>query len=291
MPSDPNAAPASEPTGQASATPAAAGTTATAPAATTGQGTSTAPTATGQAVPTAPAAVAPPEPLFFDPRDLDPVLMPAYKQMQGRFTKAMQEMSSDRDLLQQAKAFTADPVTGLQRLAAQHGFILTRAQAETQLQQAGGGGPPQWDPRSGEQPPDWDTVLSAAESRARERLMREFGPVIQNVQRLQSESVEQRLNSIDTNWKTYEPTMRDILKQHPSLSSDLQMLYDLALVRDGVYESRAVRAAQDKLRSSVDAARVGGRSTTTSQPAPKAINSFDDAVEEARRQLASGAKR
>ena len=289
---DPNAAPVSAPSGQVAAPPAAVGTSAATPTATpTGQGTSTAPTATGQAVPTAPAAAVPPEPSFFDPKDLDPALMPAYKQMQGRFTKAMQDISGKRDLLQQAETFMADPVTGLQNLAAQHGFTLTRAQAAAQLQQAGGGGPPQWDPRSGEQPPDWDTVLSAAESRARERLMREFGPVIQNVQRLQSESVEQRLNSIDTNWKTYEPTMRDILKQHPSLSGDIQTLYDLALVRDGVFESRAVRAAQDKMRASADAARVGGRSTTTSQPAPKAVSSFDDAVEEARRQLASGAKR
>lgn len=289
---EPTAAPAPAPSGPAAAPPATAGTSVAAPpSAPTGQGTPQGSPVPGQAEPQAPAAAAPPEPSFFDPKELDPALMPAYKQMQGRWTKAMQDIAGKRDLLQQAESFMADPVTGLQNLAAQHGFILTRAQAAQQLAQQGGGPPQQWDPRSGEQPPDWETVLSVAETRARERILKEFGPVIQNVQKLQSESVEQQLNAIDENWKLYEPKMREILKEAPQLSGNIKRLYNLALLEEGVIESRAVKAAQDRMRASADAARVGGRSTTTSQPAPKAINSFDDAVEEARRQLASGAKR
>lgn len=285
---EPTAAPAAEPAGQASATPVA-GTTAPAPVATQGQGQPQGSPAPGQAAPVAPAAAAPAEPTFFDPKDLNPDLLPAYRHMQGTFTRKMQEISGDRDLLQQARAFMADPVTGLQQLAAQHGFTLTRAQAQAVA--ADQGQPAGWDPRSGESPPDWETLLSVAESRSRERLMQEFGPVVQNVHRLQAQSVEQQLNSIDPEWKTYEPKMRDLLKETPSLGNNIQRLYNLALLEEGVFESRAVKIAQDRLRASASAARVGGTSTTTSQPAPKKVNSFDDAVEEARRQLASGSKR
>ncbi len=286
---EPTAAPAAEPTGQASATPVQ-GATATAPVATPGQGTPQGSPVPGQAAPSAPATAATQEPAFFDPKDLDPALIPAYRQMQGTFTRRMQEISGDRDLLQQAKTFMADPVTGLQQMAAQYGFRLTRAEAAAAVAQQGGA-PQQWDPRSGEAPPDWETLLTVAQNRARESLMQEFSPLIQNVHRLQSQSVEQQLTSIDPEWKTYEPKMRELLKETPTLGNNLQRLYNLALLEEGVYEGRALKTAQDRLRASASAARVGGPSTTTSQPAAKKVDSFQDAVEEARRQLASGATR
>lgn len=285
---EPTAAPAAEPIVQASATPAS-GITAPATVATQGQGQPQGSSTTGQAAPIAPAAAVPAEPTFFDPKDLDPSLLPAYRNMQGTFTRKMQEISGDKDLLQQARAFVADPVTGLQQLAAQHGFTLTRAQAQAVA--AGQGQPTGWDPRSGESPPDWETLLTVAQSRMRESLMQELSPLMQNVHRLQSQSVEQQLTAIDPEWKTYEPKMRELLKETPTLGNNLQRLYNLALLEEGVYEGRALKTAQQRLAASASAARVGGLSTTTSQPAAKKVNSFQDAVEEARRQLSSGATR
>ena len=288
MTSDPNAAPALEPTGQASAAPTAAGTTAPAPGATTGQGTVQGSPTAGQAASPAPAAAVS-EPSFFDPKDLDPALQPAYKQMQATFTRKMQELGNFRDKATAYDRFQTDKdfqIQVIQETAKAHGYSLTRAQAAAAADAQAG--PEDWDTNP---PASWKTVVDTVEKRTRESVLRELAPILGNVRDLQTKSVEQQLASIDPEWKTYEPTMRDILRQHPSLSGDIGTLYNMALVRDGVFEARAVKQAQDRLRSSADAARVGGRSTTTSQPAPKNIGNFDDAVEEARRQLASGAKK
>lgn len=284
---DQNTAPTAEPIGQAGAAPAAAGTTAPAPVATSGQGTVAAPTGTGQAATDAPAAE---EPTFFDPKTLDPALQPAYQQMRGAFTKKMQELGTFKEKVAAYDAFMADPVTNLQNLAGQYGFRLTRAEAQAALQQQGGA-PSEWDPRSGADPPNWETVLSIAEKRAEERLLQKLGPVVQNVQNLQKQSVEAQLDSIDPEWRQYEPAMRTLLKENPALGNNIKRLYNLALLEEGVYESRALQAAQRRMQDSASAARVAGKSTTTSQPAPIQVKSFDDAVKEAKRQLASGGNR
>jgi hypothetical protein len=263
---------------QAQAAPA--GTTANATEPADGQGT-----ADGSSASTGQAAAAPAAQMFdehFDPKTLPAELQPAYKQMHGVFTRKMQSFSQDRDLLDQAKSFMADPVAGMQRMAAQYGYQLTRREAQAALGQQQGGA---WDPASGEAPPDWNTLLSVAEQRAEQRLMQKFAPVIQNVQQMQASSIEKQLDDLDPQWRTYEDSMRSNLKDHPTLVKNVEALYRLSVPAE-VIESRATQAALARIQKTTQAAKVSGTSTARStSPAPRKIESFQDAVEAAKEQL------
>jgi hypothetical protein len=202
--------------------------------------------------------------------------------MHGAFTKRMQAISQDRDLLDQAKRFQSDPnyqVQVIQEVARSQGYQLTRAQAaEVAMQQ---NAPQQWDPRSGEAPPDWPTVLSAAKA----EILRELGPVIGNVQKLQAQNIESQLDGLDPQWRSYEDSMRDNLKAHPTLVNDVATLYRLSVPQD-VIEARATQAAVSRLQKTTHSARVSGTSSArATTPAPREVKTFADAVEAARDQL------
>ncbi len=277
---DQNTAPAPGTDGQAAA-PAAPATSATAPTATDGQGAAAGSSGEGQAASVAPA----PQPFEenFDPKTLSPELQAGYKQMHSAFTKRMQGISQDRDLLDQAKRFMADPITGMQQMAQQYGYRLTRAEAAAAV--AAQGQPPQWDPRSGEAPPDWDTVLSAAEARAEAKLMQKFGPIIENVQKLQAKNIESQLDELDPQWRAHEDAMRDNLKAHPTLVNDVSKLYRLSVPSE-VMEARATQAALSRLNKTTQSARVSGTSTARGTvAATREVKTFADAVEAAKEQL------
>lgn len=262
--------------GQAQAAPE--GTTATAPETTDGQGTANESSATGQAQ--APAAQMFDE--HFDPKTLPAELQSGYKQMQAAFTKRMQGISQDRELLDRARSFMADPVTSMQQMAAQYGYQLSKRDAQAMVNQQQGG---TWDPASGEPPPDWNTVLSVAEQRAEQRLMQKFGPVIQNVQQMQASNIEKQLDDLDPQWRTYEDSMRVNLKDHPTLVKNVEALYRLSVPAE-VIESRATQAALARLQKTTQAAKVSGTSTARStSAAPRKIESFQDAVEAAKEML------
>jgi hypothetical protein len=204
--------------------------------------------------------------------------------MHSAFTKRMQGISQDRDLLDQAKRFMADPITGMQQMAQQYGYRLTRAEAAAAV--AAGQGPPQWDPSSGQDPPDWNTLLTAAETRAEQRIMQKFGPIIENVQKLQATNIEKQLDELDPQWRTYEDAMRDTLRDHPTLVKDVNKLYRLSVPPE-VMESRATQAALARLHKNTQSARVSGTSTArATSPAPWEVKTFADAVEAAKEQLA-----
>lgn len=282
---NPATAPDAGTDGQAVATPT--GAPATAPATVPdGQGTAQVSSPAGQVAPATPAGgTAPQEPTFFDPKDLAPELLPAYRQMQGTFTKRMQELGAHKEKVAAYDAFMADPVTNLQNLARQYGMNITRAQAQAQLNAQGGQQTDgEWVPQS------WQEVITKTQEETRAAILRELAPLLGNVQQLQAQSIEQQLTAIDPEWKLFEPKMRELLKEEPGLSKNIKRLYNLALLEDGVYDARAMKAAQERLKASAGAARMATASTTTSQPAPKKVGNFDDAVEEARRKVASGAK-
>ena len=205
--------------GEGTTAAAPEGTTQAAPVADQGQATA----AEGSSAQDGQAAVpaAPPAQPFdenFDPKTLPPELQAGYKQMHGAFTKRMQAISQDRDLLDQAKRFQSDPnyqVQVIQEVARSQGYQLTRAQAAAVAAEQAT--PAHWDPRSGEAPPDWPTVLSAAKA----EILRELGPVIGNVQKLQAQNIESQLDGLDPQWRSYEDTMRDNLKAHPTLVNDV----------------------------------------------------------------------
>lgn len=266
--------------GEGTTAAAPEGTTAQAPVADQGQAPAQGSSTEGQAAAAAPAAQ--PFEENFDPKTLSPELQGAYKNMHGAFTKRMQAMSQDRELLDQAKRFVADPITGMQQMARQYGYQLTRAEAAAAVAQQT---PPHWDPRSGEAPPDWDTVLSAAEQRAEQRLMQRFGPVIENVQKLQAKNIEGQLDSLDPQWRVHEDAMRDNLKAHPTLVNDVATLYRLSVPQE-VVEARATQAALNRMQKTTQSARVSGTSSARSaSPVPRDVKTFADAVEAAREQL------
>ncbi len=268
--------------GEGTTVAAPEGTTQAAPTTTEGQATAAeGSSGEGQAAVVAPA----PQPFEenFDPKTLPPELQGGYKQMHAAFTKRMQGISQDRDLLDQAKRFMADPITGMQQMAQQYGYRLTRAEAAAAV--AAQGAPPQWDPRSGESPPDWDTVLSAAEARAEAKLMQRFGPVIENVQKMQSQNIEKQLDELDPQWRSYEDTMKTNMQQHPTLVKDVRLLYRMS-VPEEVIEARATQAALSRLNKTTQSARVSGTSTARGTvAATREVKTFADAVEAAKEQL------
>lgn len=269
--------PAQAAEGQAATAPV--GTTAAAPETTVGQAHGEGSTATGQA--TAPEA----DHSFFDPKAVPPELLPAYKQMQGSYTKKMQAVA-ERAKLEAQKiaaydAFSKDPVTALQNMAKQYGFSMTRAEAQAQVakQEAA---EQDWTPQT------WDEVLERAEQRAEQRLMQKLAPVLQTVQQQQAQGIEKQLDDADPTWRDHEDEMRANLERYPHLATKLDKLLELSMPRE-VLEGRAMQAALKKLEAKTRSASVGGKSTTRSAaPATNKIMSFDESVQAAREALAKG---
>lgn len=255
----------------------------------------------GQAQPpTSPAGTrtthdGPDEP-FFDPASLPPELEPAYKRLQGAFTRKMQELSKQRQEVAQKvqayDAFSADPVGNLQKMAAQYGLKISRAEAAAQIAnqqqqpQAQGSQGGEWQPQT------WEEVEQRAAQRARSELMKELQPIIGNVQQMRAQTIERQLDDIDPEWRVHEDSMRGNLQKHPTLVDDPVMLYRLSIPAD-VQERRATQAAIARIEGKTRSGRVSGTtgSTVKSAEATKPAATFDEAVAQARRMLAEQGRR
>ncbi|MHA2064360.1 MAG: hypothetical protein ACXABY_08265 [Candidatus Thorarchaeota archaeon] len=238
--------------------------------------------AEGQPEGTTQAAPEGTEQTFFDPNQVPDELQPAYKSMQGAFSKKMEALSANRQKVEAYDAFTADPVGQLQRLASQYGLTVSRAEAAQQLQQQGQQQQQNWEPQS------WDEVLNRAEDQAYNRIKQDLGPVFQEMQSIKKQGIEQQLNDIDPTWRQYEEEMMGNLKTHPTLANDAGLLYKLSVPNE-VMESRATQKALTKLEAKGKAAQVSGSSTTTKQPKtglPDKPVSFDEAVKAAKAKMA-----
>lgn len=263
--------------GQPVGIPDATGTTPTAPATEAGQAAVQGSTPPEQATGTQA------EDSFFDPAQLPPELKSVYKQMQSAYTRKTQTLAQQRQKVEAYDAFMRDPVGSLQQVASQYGMQITRAQAAEAIQSQQGGvqQSDQWEPKT------WDDVFVRAEERAMEKVMQKLAPVLGNVHKLQANNIEAQLNSIDPNWKIYEDDMRATLTQHPSLVGDVEKLYRLS-VPEEVYSTRAVQAALKRIQSTTNQASMASRSSTSRTVATdKVPDSFSEAVELARKQLAS----
>ena len=218
------------------------------------------------------------EPTFFDPNQVPEELLPAYKSMQRAFSKKMETLSGHKQKVEAYDAFTQDPIGQMQRYAAQYGYRLTRAEAAQQLDQ---GDAQQWEPQS------WDDVLDRAKDLAKQELIKEFNPVLREVQAIKKNSIERELSEIDPMWRRYEDDMKVLMNKHPSLSSDASLLYKMAVPED-VLQSRATQRALAKLEAKGKSAQVSGVSTTNKQPPdkPEGKMTFDEAVQYAKRKLA-----
>lgn len=253
-------------------------------------GTSTSgPQATGEGQPSGQAqttvspgpAAATAEETFFDPTTLSPDLVPAYKQMQKAFTKKMQEFSEGKQKAAYYDQFRKDPIGEIQKMAAQMGYRLTRAEAAGAANAATGTGNAPWQPNT------WEEVISRAKQEAKQELMREIDPMIGEMKNLKRENTEKLLDDSCPDWRLYEEEMVSNLRAHPSLANDPVKLYRMSLPPE-VLESRATQAALRKMQGQVSANRMGGTSTTKQPPAaiPDGPITFNQAVEFARKKLA-----
>lgn len=218
---------------------------------------------------------------FFDPKTVPADLMPAYKQMQAAFTKKTQAIAQNRKKVEAYDAFAADPVGQMQSLARQYGYNMTRveAQAAVNAQQAETGD--EWQPKT------WDEVLSKAESRAREKLLAELGPVVNEVRAMKQQGIEKMLDESIPEWRQYEDEMAAALRDHPTLARYPEKLARL-VIPETVLEGRAMQKALRKLEAKGESARVSKGSQTSRAPEaglPKNPGSFQDAVAAAKRIL------
>jgi len=202
---------------------------------------------------------------FFDINELDPGLLPAYKQMQGAFSKKMGGFTEQQSKIDAFDAFQNDPQAEIRRMAQQYGIELGQPKAEENFD-----------------PQNWDDVMSMAKS----QIMEELSPLFKDVQATKKASIETKLDSDYPDWRTYETEMIGLLKTHPSLSQDTDMLYKMA-VPESIQMAKATKIALDKLKNKTDGATMSSGSTTARQlDKSKTVSSFSEAVQMAKQNLA-----
>lgn len=217
---------------------------------------------------------------FFDPETIKGTpLEGRYKEMQGAFTKRMQEakklLSTNQGKISAYDEFMQNPEQNLRNLAQQVGFTLVKGQPENQ-------GEP-WQPKT------WDDVISHVTEQVRNEFTQEMRPIVGEVQKLRQQSVEQYLDSNFDDWREYEDAMMDNLVQHPTLVNDPQMLYRMTVPSE-VIEQRMMKQAMQKLQARDETNQLPGpgtRTTTDSKDSGLSeVKTFQDAVRWAEQKLA-----
>jgi len=227
----------------------------------------------------APSPPQPTEPTFFDPATVPPELLPAYKQMQGAFTKKAQEIARERDKVNAFNAFLSNPYAPeMAQFLAQYGYVPANHQQQN----------PQ-PTQSGEyQPESWEALLQEAEARAERRVLERISPYLNQVQQQGAKAVESQLDKIDSNWREYENEMAALVREHPSLVKHPDKLYRLAVPPE-ILEAKAIQQALSKFQKQGQHAAVETRAgTPRSQPAKRKITSWEEAVAAASEQVRKG---
>lgn len=242
------------------------------------------PTAAGQPQATQQTTVtgtATDEDTFFDPKELDPALIPAYKSMQKAWSKKTEALKAQRQKIDAYDTYMKDPVWFIQRQAAQMGYKVSRAEVEDSFQNTNQAPAGQWEPQT------WNEVLMRAEENVMKRLSPALTAVDGELQNLKRSSIEKILDESAPDWRQYEDEMLQNLKDHPSLAKDPVKLYRISLPPE-IMETRAMQAALRKLQQKAESAKVGGTSTTkqTTAQMPDRHMTFNEAVEHAKTQLA-----
>ena len=213
---------------------------------------------------------------FFDPKQVPDELKPAYKQMQGAFTKQMQKLAQDRNKVNFYDQFSQDPIGNMQRLASQYGYQLTRAQAQAAVNQQAQGG----DIPDDYQPQNWKEVFTRSKELAKQEIMQEFAPLIQEVRATKKQAIERQLSEIDPGWQQYEADMIELIREVPGLAQHPEKLYRLAVPQE-VIDARATQKALQKFKAKAEAASVSGGSTTSKRPSALDIDQKFGSVQEA----------
>tara|TARA_R110000751_G_scaffold208951_7_gene312830 strand:- start:2912 stop:3706 length:795 start_codon:yes stop_codon:yes gene_type:complete len=224
-----------------------------------------------------------PEDRFFDPRDLPDELLPAYKGMQASFTKRMQGLKDGQNKIDAYDTFYRDPVGSVQAIAAQNGYQLTRQEAAA-VSNAQNQPAEEW------QPQNWEDVTARSVDLAKQSILQELGPFLNEVKGYKRDSIERVLDDEVPEWRQYEDDMIRVVQQHPTLADDAAMLARLALPKE-VVEGRAMKSALRRLEKKGESGKVTGGSRTRETPRidPDRPMSFAEAVEFAREQARNNA--
>lgn len=164
--------------------------------------------------------------------------------MQGEFTRRMQSIRGDRQKIDAYNSFLQNPIATIQQLAPQYGLKILQGGQEQQ--------PQDFNPQS------WDDVKKYFFEEFKKEAL---NPLTNEVRNLRKQNIEQSLDAKHPDWRTYEDSMMDLLKSHPTLVNDPDTLYRMA-VPSSVIESRATAAALAKIKGGTEAAQVSGGQTT-----------------------------
>ncbi len=207
------------------------------------------------------------------------------KQLKANYTKKTQELAKQRHKVEAYDSFESNPVDTMRRMAEQYGFQLTPKGGQAKGEGDQNSNQPfsdDWQPKS------WREVFDAFSGQFRSTVMGDLKPVFDNIQTLTTKNIEKQLEEIDSDWKLYEDDMVSNLKVHPTLAKDVSKLYRMS-VPDEVLESRATQKALKKFEEKGHSAKIGSKSSVqSSQASGNKINSFNDAVVEAKRKIAAG---
>lgn len=217
---------------------------------------------------------------FFDPKELPDELQPAYKQMQKAFVKKTQAIAQDRNRIEAYKAFEADPHGTIKRVAAQLGYQLTQG---GQQPEASSSGLENWQPQS------WQEVIEKVKEAVSGDQSTQLEPLVGEVKQLRRAQIEKMLDDEIPEWRQYEDEMSSLLQSHPTLVNEPMKLARLA-IPDEVQQSKAMQQAMKRLQTKAASAQTSAGSTTRKEPSnrPKGKLTFQQAVEEAKRQIAAG---
>ena len=212
------------------------------------------------------------------------------KQLKANYTKKTQEIAKQRHKVEAYDAFESNPVETMKQMADRYGFQLNPKGAPAKPSN-GGAEPDSEFFTENWQPPSWKHVGDGIDQRintALSQFMEKIQPVFQNLQQLTTKSIEGQLSEIDPDWKLYEDDMTSNLKAHPTLAKDVSKLYRMS-VPDDVLETRATQKALKRFEEKARSAKVGSKSTVQSSTASgNKVNSFQDAVSEAKRKIQAG---
>ena len=226
------------------------------------------------------AAAADTDETFYDPKTAPPELQGEYKKMQAAFTKKMQAIAKNREKISAYEDFEKNPVSTMQKLAAQYGMKLTPAQAQAALdgktEQSDN-----WNPSS------WTEVEQRIAQATEKRILSQLSPLLSEVHKMKQSAIEHQLSEIDPSWQTYEDTMITNLKAHPTLAQDPALLYRMSVPAETI-ESKAVQKALKRFEDKGKATAAAGSSTTGKKPAAglREAKSVKEAWEIAREKMA-----
>ena len=216
---------------------------------------------------------------FFDPESIKgkPELELAYKQMQGEFTRRTTAFKGNEQKIKAYDMFLSNPAAALQELATQYGFKLSKAEAQAIAKEQAS----QFEPQS------WDEVISRTKQEAKQEILKDLAPFLNQVKETRQSQVEKILDEKCPDWRVYETKMQEMLDKHPTMAYDPLELYRVSVPAE-VWTSRATQAALKKLQDKAESSQLSGGSTTNQQASDKPnVRGFNDAVEYAKKKLAS----